>query len=186
MPIFNHIIIFWHIRKDGLMAPWHYLSDSTPTQFKKNSVNFRNNFRGIHKLRNFLKLCFIPTMPNDPSSGKELLFKLNTLIKKLPTTLPCGSNDGSLAKYLTSLKYDNDSPYKTFNPSWECVFQCADAERKLVVVWGKYGLDLAHRYATHFATVAGIENNNGLGLVAQRLKALIELTDTTMWASPQW
>ena len=118
-------------------------------------------------------------MPNDPSSVEELLLKLNTLIKKLSTTLPCGSKDSPLAKYLTSLEYDNDSPYETFNQSWEHVFQCADAERKLVMQ-GKYGLDLAHRYAAHFATVAGIENNNGLGLVAQRVKVLIELIDTTM------
>jgi len=151
-----------------------------PNPIKKNSVNFRNKFRGVHRLRNFLKLCFIPTMPNDPSSVEELLLKLNTLIKKLPTTLPCGSKDGPLAKYLTSLEYDNDSPYETFNQSWERVFQRADAERKLLVVRGKYGLDLAHRYAAHFATVAGIENNNGLGLVAQRVKVLIELIDTTM------
>ena len=119
-------------------------------------------------------------MPNNPSSIEELLLKLNTLIKKLPTTLPCGSKDGPLAKYLTSLEYDNDSPYKTFNQSWERVFQHADAKRKLLVGQGKYGLDLAHRYAAHFVTVAGIENNNGLGLVAQRIKALIELIDTTM------
>ena len=35
MPVFNHIIIFWHVSKDGLTAPWHYLSDSTPTQLKR-------------------------------------------------------------------------------------------------------------------------------------------------------
>ena len=119
-------------------------------------------------------------MPNNASSVKELLLKLNTLIKKLPTTLPCGSKDGPLAKYLASLEYGNDSPYETFNQSWERVFQCADAERKLLVVQGKYGLDLTHRYAPHFATVAGNENNNGLGLVAQHVKVLIELIDTTM------
>ena len=102
------------------------------------------------------------------------MLKLNTLIKKLPTTLTCGSKDGPLAKYLISLEYDNDSPYKTFNQSWEHVFQHADAERKLLVVQGKYGLDIAHRYAAHFATVAGIENNNGLDLVAQHVKTSIE------------
>jgi hypothetical protein len=122
-------------------------------------------------------------MPNElPPMDKveELLPKLNALIKKLPTTFPCGSKDGPLAKYLTSLEYDNDSPYKTFNQSWEHVFQCADNEKKLLVVRGKYGLDLAHTYAYHFAKVAGIEENNGLGLMAQRVKALIELIDLMM------
>jgi len=102
------------------------------------------------------------------------------LIKKLPTTLPCGSRDGPLAKYFTSLEYDKDIPYKTFNQSWEHVFQCADAEKKLLVVRGKYRLDLAHTYADHFAKVAGIKENNGLGLMAQCVKALIELIDITM------
>ena len=119
-------------------------------------------------------------MPNDPSSVEELLLKLNTLIKKLSTTLPCGSKDSPLAKYLTSHEYNNDSLYETFNESWEYVFQCADAKRKLLVVRGKYGLDLAHRYAAHFVTVAGIENINGLGLMAQHIKVLIELIDMTM------
>ena len=119
-------------------------------------------------------------MPNDPSSVEELLLKLNTLIKKLPTTLPCGSKDSPLAKYLTSFEYDNDSLYETFNQSWEHVFQCEDAKRMLLVVREKYGLDFADRYAAHFATGAGIENNNGLGLVAQHVKALIELIDMTM------
>ena len=43
-------------------------------------------------------------MPNElPPMDKveELLPKLNALLKKLPTTLPCGSKDGPLAKYLT-------------------------------------------------------------------------------------
>lgn len=116
-------------------------------------------------------------MPNEPSF-EELLLKLNTLVKKLPTTLPCGTKEGPLAKYLTSLEYDNDSPYETFNRSWERVFQRPDAEKKLLVVRGKYGLDLAYRYAAHFATVAGIEDS--LGLVSKRVKTLIELIDMSM------
>jgi hypothetical protein len=122
-------------------------------------------------------------MPNESlpkDKVEELLPKLNAPIKKLPTTLPCGSKDGPLAKYFTSLEYDKDSPYETFNQSWERVFQRADAEKKLLVVRGKYGLDLAHTYAAHFAKVAGIEENNGLGLMAQHVKALIELIDITM------
>ena len=122
-------------------------------------------------------------MPNESlpkDKVEELLPKLNVLIEKLPTTLPCGSKDGPLAKYFTSLEYDKDSPYETFNQSWERVFQRADAEKKLLVVRGKYGLDLAHTYAAHFTKVAGIEENNGLGLMAQRVKVLIELIDITM------
>ena len=117
---------------------------------------------------------------SDEPSVEELLPKLNALIKRLPTTLPCRLKEGPLAKYLTNLEYDNDSPYETFNQSWERVFQRSDAEKKLLVVRGKYGLDLAYRYAAHFATVVGIKENNALGLVAQRVNALIELIDSIM------
>ena len=107
----------------------------------------------------------------------QLLPKLNGLVKKLPSVLPCGSKDGLLAKYLTSLEYDKDSPFETFNTAWERVFQCSDDEKKLLVTRGKYGLDLAHAYAAHFSKVPGIEENNGLGLVVLRIEALIKLIE---------
>ena len=36
---------------------------------------------------------------------KTLLQKLNGLIKKLPTTLPCGSKDGPIAKHFSDYKF---------------------------------------------------------------------------------
>lgn len=122
-------------------------------------------------------------MSSEPSTKDQLnklLPKLNGLVKKLPTVLPCGSKDGPLAKHLTSLEYDKNSPYETFNMAWERVFQRSDDEKKLLVTRGKYGLDLAHTYAAHFSKVPGIEENNGLGLVVLRIEALIELIENTV------
>jgi hypothetical protein len=61
--------------------------------------------------------------------------------------------------------------------AWEQVVQCSDDEKKLLVTWGKYGLDLAHAYAAHFSKVPGIEENNGLGLVVPHIEAWIELIE---------
>lgn len=110
----------------------------------------------------------------------QLLLKLNTLVKKLPHTLPCGSKEGPLAKFFTNLEYDKDSPYETFNTAWERVFQRSDDETRLLVTRGKYGLDLAHAYTVAFSKLPGIEANNGLGLVVQRIESLIKLIEKTV------
>jgi hypothetical protein len=49
----------------------------------------------------------------------QLLLKLNGLVKKLPTMLPCGTKEGPLAKYHTDLDYNKDNPYESFNIAWE-------------------------------------------------------------------
>jgi len=111
---------------------------------------------------------------------ETLLQKLNGLIiKKLPTTLPCGSKDGPIAKHFSDHKFDaTEGPYFTFNQSWERVFQCADSEKEYLMVRGKYGLDLVQAYVAHFSKISGIEADNGLSLLAQRVEALIILIDT--------
>jgi hypothetical protein len=109
----------------------------------------------------------------------NLLQKLNGIIKKLPTALPCGSKDGPIAKCLSDHTYDaTEGPYYTFNSNWERVFQCAEDQKKYLVIRGKYGLDLVQAYITHFSKVSGIEANNGLHLMAQRVEALITLIET--------
>jgi hypothetical protein len=75
----------------------------------------------------------------------ELVKKLTSLIKKIPTTLPCVSKDGPIATHLSDLTYDitdSEGPYYSFNKSWECVFQCPDDQKDLLVIRGKYGLDV--------------------------------------------
>jgi hypothetical protein len=110
---------------------------------------------------------------------ENLLQKLNGLIKKLPTTVPCGSKDGPIAKHFSDYTYDtSEGPFFTFNQSWERVFQCVDSEKQYLVVRGKYGLDLVHTYITHFSKISGIEANNGLDMVAQRVDGLITLIET--------
>jgi hypothetical protein len=110
---------------------------------------------------------------------ENLLQKLNILIKKLPTTVPCGSKDGPIATHFSDYTYDtSEGPYFTFNQSWERVFQRIDSEKQYLVVRGKYGLDLVHAYIAHFSKISGIEANNGLDMVAQRVDGLITLIET--------
>jgi hypothetical protein len=50
----------------------------------------------------------------------NLLQKLNGIIKKLPTTLPCGSKDSLIAKHLSDHMYNaTKGPYYTFHSNWE-------------------------------------------------------------------
>jgi hypothetical protein len=119
------------------------------------------------------------TSPKDQQRLDELVKKLTSLIKKLPTTLPCGSKDGPLATNFCDLTHDTtEGPYYTFNKSWERVFQWPDDEKELLVVRGKYGLDVALAYITHFSKASGIEENGGLGLLAVRVESLIALIET--------
>lgn len=109
----------------------------------------------------------------------ELLKKLTSLIKKLPTTLPCGAKDGPIAANFSDLTFDStEGPYYSFNKSWERVFQRPDDQRELLVVRGKYGLDIALAYLTLFSKAPGIEENGGLGLLAMRAESVIALIET--------
>ena len=109
----------------------------------------------------------------------ELLKKLTSLIKKLPTTLPCGAKDGLIAMNFSNLTHDStEGPYYSFNKSWEHIFQCPDDQKELLVARGKYGLDMALVYLTHFSKALGIEENGGLGLLAVRAESLIALIET--------
>jgi hypothetical protein len=117
---------------------------------------------------------------------QRLLLKLSGLIKKIPTTLPCGSKEGPIARHFSDLTYDaTEGPYYTFNKSWERVFQCPDGEKEHLIVRGKYGLDLVQAYLVHFSNILGIETNGGLQLMAQRVEALISLIET-MYESYYW
>jgi hypothetical protein len=110
---------------------------------------------------------------------QNLLLKLAALIKKIPTSLPCGSKEGPITRNFSDLTYDTtEGPYYTFNKSWERVFQCADDEKEYLIVRGKYGLDLVQAYIVHFSNTPGIETNSRLHLMAQRVKTLISLMET--------
>jgi hypothetical protein len=108
----------------------------------------------------------------------EVVKKLHGLIKKLPSTLPCGTKDGPIAKHFTERGYDTEEgPYYTFNKSWERVFQAQDFRIEHIVIRGKYGLDLVYSYVVHFSGIPKIEENNGLQLMALRVEALIAMID---------
>jgi hypothetical protein len=119
------------------------------------------------------------TSPTDRQRLDELVKKLTSLIKKLPTTLPCGAKDGPIATNFSDFTYDStEGPYYSFNKSWERVFQRPDDQKELLVVRGKYGLDIALAYLTYFSKAPGIEDNGEIGLLAVRAESLIALIET--------
>ena len=110
---------------------------------------------------------------------QSLLLKLSGLIKKIPTTLPCGSKEISIAMHFSDLTYDTTKgPYYTFNMSWEHVFQCFNDQNEHLVVREKYGLDLVQAYIVHFSNIPEIEMNDGLQLMAQQVDTFISLMET--------
>jgi hypothetical protein len=118
-----------------------------------------------------------PSTPteNPKEQLEKQLQKLSGLIKKLPSTLPCGAKDGPIAKYFTDHQHDtSEGLYYTFNQAWERIFQVPDDQKELHVVRGKYGLELVHTYALHFSNVPGIEENDSHSLMAQRIEGLIQ------------
>jgi hypothetical protein len=113
------------------------------------------------------------TSLKDRQQLDELVNKLTSLTKKPPTTLPCGLKDSPIAAHFCDLSLDSiEGPYYMFNKSWEHVFQHPDNEKELLIVQGKYGLDIALAYIVHFSKAPGIEENGGLGLLAMRIMEL--------------
>jgi hypothetical protein len=56
---------------------------------------------------------------------ENLLQKLNRLIKKLSTMVPCGSKDGPIVKHFSDYMYDTSKgPLFTFNQRWESFSMC--------------------------------------------------------------
>jgi hypothetical protein len=114
----------------------------------------------------------------------NLLQKLTGLIKKLPASRPCGTKDGPIATYFSSHEYDiTEGPYFTFNQAWECVFQRSESEKEHLVIRGKYGLEMVQAYLACFLNYPGIEKDNGLQLIAQRVEALIALIEVVYVAA---
>lgn len=110
------------------------------------------------------------------NSMDQLLLDLQNAITGLPFTLPEGTEDGPLAMHLCDFEVDEEEgPFYSFNRSWERAFQRNNAKKKKLVVHGKYGLQLAHNFMSHFARVPGIEANNGLTLIKARVEALLSL-----------
>jgi hypothetical protein len=108
----------------------------------------------------------------------DVIKKLESVVKKLPSDLPCGSKDGPISTHFTNRAYDaEEGPYFTFNKSWERVFQPVDLEKKHVIVRGKHGLQLVCSFIVHFSNIPEIEANNGLQLVALRAENLIEMIE---------
>ena len=133
-----------------------------------------------------ISFCFVPisTMSETPSIAEQRLYldkamkTLQSLIRKLPSTLPCGTKDGPLVKHFTDTDHDvEEGPYYTFNRSWECVFQSPDVKQEHIIICGKHGLDLVYAYIAHFSHIPKIEENNGLQLVALRVDSLSKMID---------
>jgi hypothetical protein len=106
----------------------------------------------------------------------KLLGELHHGIATLPASLPEGKRDGPLSVYLPDFSIDEEEgPYFSFNCAWAHAFQKPNNEKSKLIVCGKYGLKVAHSFASHFANVNGIEAHNGLGLIVLRLQQLLKL-----------
>ena len=126
----------------------------------------------------FVSLSEMPSIDEQKLYLDKSMTTLHGLIRKLPSTLPCGTKDGPLATHFTDTGYNTDEgPYYTFNRSWECVFQSPDVKKEHIIIRGKHGLDLVYAYIAHFSRIPKIEENNGLQLVALRVDSLIEMID---------
>jgi hypothetical protein len=105
---------------------------------------------------------------------KKLLNDLQSLVRVLPASLSTGTKDGPIAKNFSSHEYDaEEGPYFAFNRAWERTFQVSDEEQERRVLRGKYGLPLVLSYTQHFSAITGIDTDDGLFLIAERIAALI-------------
>ena len=123
----------------------------------------------------------IPAMSETASIDQDLnnmMMKLHTLIKKLPSTLPGGTKDGPIAKHFTECVYNTtEGPYFSFNHLWDCVFQLQNVQIEHLVIHGKHGLDLVYSYISHFSNLPGMDNNNRFQLVALWVESLIGIVE---------
>ena len=76
----------------------------------------------ITSSNNIFLLVPISTMSEMPSIAEQRLYldkatkTLKSMIRKLPSTLPCRTKDGPLAKHFTYTDHDiEEGPYYTFN-----------------------------------------------------------------------
>ena len=145
--------------------------NSNPTQ--------NSNMR--HKI--FFDLSPIPAMSETASIDQQkqhlnnMMKKLHTLIKKLPSTLPYGTEDGLIAKHFTERVYDiTEGPYFTFNQLWEHVFQLQNVQIEHLVIHGKHGLDLIYSYISHFPARSNLKDCGCEGMVEKGLQQWCELS----------
>ncbi|KAJ7851051.1 hypothetical protein B0H14DRAFT_3451624 [Mycena olivaceomarginata] len=123
-----------------------------------------------------------------PSLNKDLETLLT--IKNLPAAAQSGRCHDPTGKYLSPGLYKGDnpkpafpshkaSPCTVFNERWECIFQKqpGDPDDKLEMFVshgrGKHGLNLAHAWVTHYATVVKPDVENLIQLRVQILHNLI-------------
>ncbi|KIK74904.1 hypothetical protein PAXRUDRAFT_174357 [Paxillus rubicundulus Ve08.2h10] len=96
----------------------------------------------------------------------KMLGELRHAIATLLVSLPEGKKDGPLYMHLSDFSVDEEEgPYFSFNRAWELAFQRPKNEKPKLIVHGKYGLKVAHSFASHFANLNGIEAHNDLGLI---------------------
>ncbi|PCH34258.1 hypothetical protein WOLCODRAFT_15209 [Wolfiporia cocos MD-104 SS10] len=106
----------------------------------------------------------------------QRLSELQSLIDSLPSSLPHGTSEGPIARYFSDLSVDPDEgPYYSVDWAWTHVFQVSEHSKIKLVCRGEYGLQLIHNFLAYFITVPGIEKDNGLQLLEDRIGSLIDL-----------
>jgi hypothetical protein len=122
-----------------------------------------------------------PPVDIQRSELNSALRTLDIIINGIPDAFPDGSIDGPLAQYFTGIDFDNEFPYETVDTQWMRVFRREWTQEQLqqLVVRGPLGLRCAHAFITNAIAVPGIEKRDGLFLICEKVKELIQLIART-------
>jgi hypothetical protein len=107
-----------------------------------------------------------------------LLKALRKRIKSLPSSLPLGSQDAPMARYLGDLEIDAEGAAYTANRQWERTFQVPEDVQRQRVVRGPHGLDLVCPFLEFFAEHDELKGTVAVGMLARRIHGLNKLLDS--------
>ncbi|TFY75902.1 hypothetical protein EWM64_g8111 [Hericium alpestre] len=114
---------------------------------------------------------------------QSVLAALHGAVSNLPADCPEGAADGPLERYFNDYEIHEEGLYFTVNCAWDRTFQVSDDEKVKLVTHGPYGLQLVYAFASYFAQQPGMEANNGLFLLAERVQNVIDLVDKVVQGS---
>ena len=110
-------------------------------------------------------------LPEPHKRLADALSDLRTLVNLLPESVPLGCSDDALAQHFSDYSVEEDEgPYYSVDRAWVRVFQGPEAEQLSKITRGPYGASLVKQFFEHFATIPGIEEHNGLQVLALRVE----------------
>ncbi|KAJ2983075.1 hypothetical protein NUW54_g10670 [Trametes sanguinea] len=107
---------------------------------------------------------------------------LKRLVDAIPSTAPEGSADGPLARNFSDLDLDpEEGPYYALDRAWVRTFQVPENQLQALVCRGQYGLSWVHDCLMSFSELPGMEANNGLYLMAEKIDWLNRLVTQVLF-----